>query len=68
VLNYIFVYHPDAKSAAECEGIRHDHYQRINPIDEYLLYWRLGNNEEARGIERWGEQGVRIRNALTHVS
>ena len=38
----------------------------MNPVGEYLLYWRLGPNEEARGIERWDEQGVRIRNAVTH--
>lgn len=66
VANDTFVYHPNAKSAAEREGIKYDHPQKINLIDEYLLYWRLGSNEEARGIERWGEQGVRIRNAVTH--
>ena len=67
VANYVFVYHPDATSAAEREGVKHKHPSKINPIDEYILYWRLGANREIRGIERWGEQGLRVKNALTHV-
>ncbi|KAF3033304.1 hypothetical protein E8E12_000501 [Didymella heteroderae] len=67
VANYIFVYHPDASSAAEREGIKHDHPSKINPIDEYILHWRLGKKREVRGIERWGERGLRVRNALTHA-
>lgn len=67
VANYTLVYHPDASSAAEREGFKHDHPSRINPIDEYILYWRLGKQREIRGIERWGERGLRVRNALTYV-
>lgn len=66
-MNYIFVYHPDATSAAEREGLNHNLPSKINPIDEYLLYWRLGDKREMRGIERWGEKGLRVKNALTYV-
>ena len=65
--NYILVYHPDASSAAEREGTKHDHPSKINPIDEDILCWRLGKQRELRGIERWDERGFRVRNALTHV-
>lgn len=67
VANYILVYHPDASPAAEHEGIKPEHPSKINPIDEYILYWRLGKQREGHGIERWGERGLRVRNALTHV-
>ncbi|KAF3003422.1 hypothetical protein E8E13_001084 [Curvularia kusanoi] len=67
ILNYIFVYHPDAVSAAEQGGLKHQHPSKINPIDEYLLYWRLGTKREIRGIERWGEKGLRVKNALTYA-
>lgn len=67
VLHYIFVYHPDAAYAAAREGIKHEHPSKINPIDEYLLYWRMGAERETRGIEGWGEKGMRVRNALTYV-
>ncbi|KAH6614342.1 hypothetical protein C7974DRAFT_74404 [Boeremia exigua] len=67
IADYIFVYHPDTASAADREGIKHDHPSKVNPIDEYLLYWRLGTNREIRGIERWGEKGLRVKNAATHA-
>ena len=67
IANYIFVYHPDAATAAERDGLKHEHPSKINPIDEYILYWRLGPKRELRGIERWGEKGLRVKNALTYV-
>lgn len=69
VANYVFVFHPDANYATDRGGIAHNHPRKINPIDEYLLYWRLGTQDKKKlGIERWGERGFRVQNALTYVS
>lgn len=68
---YTFAYRPDVYPFSDPENtatLPANGNFKPNPIDEYLLYWRLKPNHQSdQDKPDVLERNIRLRNALTHV-
>lgn len=68
VTYYVTAYHPGAHDPKASENSRSYSSLALNPIDEYLLFWRLGHSQKNGLTTRLAVMSsIHVKQALTNV-